>query len=73
MDLREISIHGQRITYCTAGSGPVLLLIHGIAGSATTWRQVMPGLAHATASRSAATSRCSSPTRIRSAPSGSCS
>jgi pimeloyl-ACP methyl ester carboxylesterase len=45
MDLREISIHDQRITYCTAGSGPVLLLIHGIAGSATTWRQVMPGLA----------------------------
>ena len=45
MDLREISIHDQRITYRTAGSGPVLLLIHGMAGSSTTWRQVMPGLA----------------------------
>jgi pimeloyl-ACP methyl ester carboxylesterase len=45
MDLREISIHDQRITYRTSGSGPVLLLIHGMAGSATTWRQVMPGLA----------------------------
>ena len=45
MDLREISIHDQRITYRTAGSGPVLLLIHGMAGSATTWREVMPGLA----------------------------
>ena len=44
-DLRELSIHDQRITYRTAGSGPVLLLIHGMAGSATTWRQVMPGLA----------------------------
>jgi pimeloyl-ACP methyl ester carboxylesterase len=45
MDLREITIHDQRITYRSAGSGPVLLLIHGMAGSATTWRQVMPGLA----------------------------
>jgi len=45
MDLRELSIHDQRITYRTAGSGPVVLLIHGMAGSATTWRQVMPGLA----------------------------
>jgi pimeloyl-ACP methyl ester carboxylesterase len=45
MDLRELSIHDQRITYRMAGSGPVLLLIHGMAGSATTWRQVMPGLA----------------------------
>ncbi len=45
MDLRELSIHDQRISYRTAGSGPVLLLIHGMAGSATTWRQVMPELA----------------------------
>ncbi len=45
MDLRDITIHDQRITYCSAGTGPVLLLIHGMAGSATTWRQVMPGLA----------------------------
>jgi pimeloyl-ACP methyl ester carboxylesterase len=45
MDLREITLHEQRITYRTAGSGPVLLMIHGMAGSATTWRQVMPGLA----------------------------
>jgi len=45
MDLHEISIHDQRITYRTSGSGPVLFLIHGMAGSATTWRQVMPGLA----------------------------
>jgi len=28
-----------------AGSGPALLLIHGIAGSSTTWREVMPTLA----------------------------
>jgi pimeloyl-ACP methyl ester carboxylesterase len=45
MDLREISIHDQRISYHTAGSGPVVLLIHGMAGSAETWQQVIPGLA----------------------------
>jgi len=45
MELRDLTIHDQRITYRTAGSGPVVLLIHGMAGSATTWRQVMPGLA----------------------------
>jgi len=44
MELRELSIHDQRITYRTAGEGPVLLLVHGMAGSASTWRQVMPGL-----------------------------
>jgi pimeloyl-ACP methyl ester carboxylesterase len=45
MDLRELSIHDQCIRYRTGGTGPVVLLIHGMAGSATTWRQVMPGLA----------------------------
>ena len=28
-----------------AGEGPTILLIHGIAGSSTTWRAVMPALA----------------------------
>jgi pimeloyl-ACP methyl ester carboxylesterase len=45
MDLQEISIHDQRVTYQTAGAGPVVLLIHGMAGSAVTWRQVVPALA----------------------------
>ena len=44
MELRELIIHGHRVTYRTAGDGPVLLLIHGMAGSATTWKQVMPAL-----------------------------
>ena len=44
MDLQEISIHDQRIMYHASGSGPVLLLVHGMAGSAATWRQVMPAL-----------------------------
>lgn len=45
MEVREISIHGHRVAYREAGEGPVLLLIHGMAGSMTTWKQVMPALA----------------------------
>jgi hypothetical protein len=44
VDLQELTIHGRRMSYRTAGSGPVILLIHGMAGSATTWKQVMPAL-----------------------------
>lgn len=45
MEQREITIHGQRIVYYAGGEGAVLLLIHGMAGSASTWRHVMPALA----------------------------
>jgi len=48
MEMREISIHGHRVAYREArdaGEAPVLLLVHGMAGSATTWKQVMPALA----------------------------
>ena len=44
MERREITIHERRVVYRTAGSGPVVLLIHGMAGSATTWKHVMPAL-----------------------------
>jgi len=44
MELREITIHGKRMKYRIGGRGPVLLLIHGMAGSATTWKYVMPAL-----------------------------
>ena len=44
MGLRELTIHDRRLCYRTAGQGPVLLLIHGMAGSSTTWRQVIPEL-----------------------------
>ena len=47
MELRELSIHGHRVAYREAGEGPVLLLIHGMAGSMTTWKHVMPSLAKA--------------------------
>jgi pimeloyl-ACP methyl ester carboxylesterase len=41
----EIRLHGQPVAYHAAGSGPVLLLIHGITSSADAWRQVIPALA----------------------------
>jgi pimeloyl-ACP methyl ester carboxylesterase len=33
----EVLIHGRRVAFRRRGSGPVLLLVHGIAGSASTW------------------------------------
>ncbi len=42
---RTVRIHGHDVSYRMAGEGPTILLIHGIAGSSTTWRLVMPALA----------------------------
>jgi len=42
---RTVQIHGHDVSYRMAGDGPTILLIHGIAGSSTTWRAVMPALA----------------------------
>src|SRR5438874_8979411 len=47
MELRQIQIHGSSIGYRTAGEGPVVVLIHGMAGSSATWEPVIPLLAHA--------------------------
>ena len=43
-DLRHISIHGHNMAYRMEGSGPAVLLLHGIAGSSRTWRDVIPRL-----------------------------
>lgn len=45
LELRQVTIHGHQMGYRMAGEGPALLLIHGIAGSSETWREVMPALA----------------------------
>jgi pimeloyl-ACP methyl ester carboxylesterase len=45
MKPRTITIDGDRIAYRVAGKGPVLLLVHGLAGNSLTWRYVMPPLA----------------------------
>jgi pimeloyl-ACP methyl ester carboxylesterase len=42
---RYVSIHGHEVGYRMEGSGPAILLIHGIAGSSNAWRDVMPVLA----------------------------
>jgi pimeloyl-ACP methyl ester carboxylesterase len=44
MQSRTIRIHGHDVAYWTAGSGPVVVLLHGIASSSETWDAVMPGL-----------------------------
>src|SRR5947209_2690094 len=43
---QEIVLHGHRIAFRRAGSGPVLLLLHGITSNSENWRLVMPRLAH---------------------------
>jgi pimeloyl-ACP methyl ester carboxylesterase len=41
----EIELHGHRVSYRRAGSGPALLLLHGITDSSATWEGVAPQLA----------------------------
>jgi pimeloyl-ACP methyl ester carboxylesterase len=43
--IHEVELHGHRVSYRTAGSGPVVLLIHGIAGTSEQWADVAPILA----------------------------
>src|SRR4051812_17244251 len=40
-DLQHLTIHGHDVTVRTAGSGPALLLVHGMAGSSATWGPVL--------------------------------
>src|SRR5512143_2454965 len=42
---RTLRIDGDRVVCRVAGKGPLLLLVHGMAGSSLTWRHVMPALA----------------------------
>ncbi len=42
---QHLELHGHRVSYRTAGSGPVVLLIHGIAGTSEQWADVAPVLA----------------------------
>lgn len=37
----HIDLHGERVAYLDEGSGEVILLLHGIAGSSQTWRPLM--------------------------------
>jgi pimeloyl-ACP methyl ester carboxylesterase len=44
-ELKEIELHGHRVAYRSAGSGPVIVLVHGITSTSATWERVMPALA----------------------------
>jgi pimeloyl-ACP methyl ester carboxylesterase len=50
LEMRVVRLHGHRIV-CRIGGGvprperPVLVLIHGVAGSSATWESILPALA----------------------------
>src|SRR5512140_3097874 len=44
MEVAHVILHGQPVSYRRAGSGPLLVLLHGIAGSSATWDKVIPRL-----------------------------
>ncbi|PYE20768.1 pimeloyl-ACP methyl ester carboxylesterase [Williamsia limnetica] len=44
-EFSQMDLHGDLVAYRDEGSGPVLLLIHGMAGSSRTWDAVLPELA----------------------------
>jgi pimeloyl-ACP methyl ester carboxylesterase len=39
--VQHVRIHGEEVAYRSGGQGPVLLLLHGIAGSSGTWLAAM--------------------------------
>jgi pimeloyl-ACP methyl ester carboxylesterase len=44
-ELHEITLHGHRVFFRSAGSGPALVLVHGITSTSATWANVLPYLA----------------------------
>ncbi len=44
-EFSHMDLHGDHVAYRDEGTGPVLLLIHGMAGSSRTWDAVLPELA----------------------------
>jgi pimeloyl-ACP methyl ester carboxylesterase len=45
MEIKKETLHGRTVSYAEAGTGPVLLLIHGMGGSFENWRAVIEPLA----------------------------
>ena len=44
-EMRYLEVNGDRIAYRDEGQGETLLLVHGMAGSSATWRELIPRLA----------------------------
>jgi pimeloyl-ACP methyl ester carboxylesterase len=40
----QVELHGHRVYFQSAGSGPLLVLLHGITSTSEAWRDVMPAL-----------------------------
>ena len=40
-DLRQVKIHGHKVCFRLTGSGPLIVLVHGITGSSAQWIPVM--------------------------------
>ncbi len=40
-ELAEIRLHGHRLSYRIGGSGPMLMLVHGITNSSASWKPVL--------------------------------
>src|SRR5215207_11273934 len=40
----EMQLHGHRVSYRRGGTGPALLLLHGVTNSSATWEGVAPAL-----------------------------
>ena len=47
MEPKTATLHGRPVSYVAAGAGPVLLLIHGMAGTYENWQAVIEPLARA--------------------------
>jgi len=44
-EMHQITLHGHQVAYRDQGRGDTILLVHGMAGSSRTWREVIPSLA----------------------------
>ncbi|MHB1139868.1 MAG: alpha/beta fold hydrolase [Microthrixaceae bacterium] len=46
MPIETVTVHGHEIAYRTGGDpdGPVVLLIHGMAGSSAMWKPILPSI-----------------------------
>ena len=43
--MERVLIHGHEVAYRLEGRGPLIVLVHGLAGSVATWDRVFPELA----------------------------
>jgi pimeloyl-ACP methyl ester carboxylesterase len=41
-EVRTVKVHGHEVAYRTGGQGPLVLLVHGMAGSSAMWDPAIP-------------------------------